>query len=93
MGMMSERIANLMTVFDCGLIDRETFSKKLKEFQDRISHGREDIKQLNNLMDAIAEKCSWHKADSQCTAREIDCRERYKNYLRRSAIIEQQLGL
>ena len=37
--MVTEQIVNLIIVFDCGLIDRETFGKKLKELQDRIFTG------------------------------------------------------
>lgn len=47
MVMVSDEIVNLLIVFDCGLIDRETFEKKLKEFQDRIT-GRKEKKSWND---------------------------------------------
>ena len=47
--MITEQIVNLMIVFDCGLIDRVTFSKKLREFQDRILGRCEEVSETTIL--------------------------------------------
>ena len=61
------------------------------ELRDHVLE--EELRSINNTLDAIAEKCEWNKMNSECGWDQLKLRARYKQYLKRASNIEMLLGL